>query len=114
MRNWWNRHPRRLARDSRGVAPVAFVLALPLLVLVAVGMIDAGRVINQATVVQKGLRAGALYAARNDFPLSAAVLTQVENIVKTGDPAGASSYLVSGWAKAGASLQVQTLAFDHF
>lgn len=112
MRNWWNRHPRRLARDSRGIAPVEFALALPLLVLVAMGMVEMGRVVNQATAVQKGLRAGALYAARNEFPLSAAVLTEVENIVKTGDPTGTSSYLASGWSKAGASVQVQELSFD--
>ncbi len=87
-------------------------LVLPLLVVQGFGMIEIGRVINQAGAVKTGLRAAALYAAGNEFPLSAAVLARVENIVKTGDPTGTSSYLALGWAKAEARVQVHELSFD--
>ncbi len=88
---------------------LAALLALPLL---GIGMTEIGRAIYQATTVQNSLRAGALYAARNEFPLSAAALAQVENVVKTGDPTGTSSYLASGWAEAGASVQIEDLSFN--
>ncbi len=88
---------------------LAAFLALPML---GIGMTEIGRVIYQATAVQNALRAGALYAARNEFPLSAAALAQVENVVKTGDPTGTSSYLAPGWAETGASVQIQDLSFD--
>ena len=87
-------------------------LALPLLVMLAFGMIEIGRVINQAGALKNGLRAAALYAAEYEFPLSAAVLVRVENIVRTGDPSGASGYLASGWAKEAARVQVHELSFD--
>ena len=88
---------------------LAALLALPLL---GIGMTEIGRAIYQAITVQNSLRAGALYAARNEFPLSAAALAQVENVVKTGDPTGTSSYLASGWAEAGASVQIEDLSFN--
>ena len=91
---------------------IAACLVLPLLVVLGFGMMEIGRVINQAGAVEKGLRAAALYAAGNEFPLSAAVLAKVENIVKTGDPTGGSSYLASGWAKADARVQIHELSFD--
>ncbi len=87
-------------------------LALSLLVVVGIGTTEIGRVIHQASAVEKGVRAAARYAARSEFPLSAAVLARVENIVKTGDPAGGSRYLASGWARADASVRVQELIFD--
>ncbi len=87
-------------------------LVLPLLVMLGFGMIEIGRVINQAGAVKTGLRAAALYAAGNEYPLSAAVLARVENIVKTGDPTGTSGYLALGWAKADARVQVHELSFN--
>ncbi len=44
--------------------------------------------------------------------MSAAVLARVENVVKTGDPKGTSRYLASGWAEAGARVQIHELSFD--
>ncbi len=87
-------------------------LVLPLLVVLGFGIIEIGRVIDQAGAVKKGLRAAALYAAGNEYPLSAAVLARVENIVKTGEPTGTSNYLALGWAKADARVQVHELSFD--
>ena len=102
----------RLRRDENGIAAVEFALVLPVLLLLGIGMTEMGRVVNQATTVQKALREGALYAARNQFPLTAAVKTTAENLVKKGDPTGAGAYLVPGWSEAGASLLLETPDFD--
>jgi hypothetical protein len=40
------------------------------------------------------------------MPLSAAARTTIENLVKTGDPAGTAQPLATGWSKAGASLTI--------
>ncbi len=101
---------RGLIRDECGGMVVC--LALALVVVLGIGTTEIGRVISQASAVKKGVRAAALYAAGNEFPLSAAVLARVENIVKTGDPAGRAGYLASGWARADASVQVQELYFQ--
>ena len=102
----------RLRRDESGISAVKFALVLPVIVLLGVGLTEMGRVVNQATTVQKSLRAGAIYAARNQFPLTAAVKTTAENLVKKGDPSGSAGYLVPGWSKAGANLTLETPDFD--
>ena len=88
----------RLWRDRRGASAVEFALLLPVFLLVTAGMIDLGRALYQTNTVEKGLRAGALYAARNDYPLTAAQTTAATNIVKKGNPEGTGSYLVDGWS----------------
>ena len=99
-------------RDERGISAVEFALVLPVMLLLAVGLTEMGRVVNQAATVEKSLRAGALFAARNQFPLTSAIEQTVENIVKTGDPAGGKDFLVPGWAKGGANFTVKTVSFD--
>ena len=99
-----------------GVAPARIAVAIPVLVVLAIGVLaigvtEIGRVIDQAANIQRGLRAGARVAAGHSSPLPRAVVVQVENVVKTGDPAGSARYLVPGWAMAGAAVQVQELDF---
>ncbi len=101
---------RHMVRNECGGLTAFLVLSA--LVVLGIGMTEIGRVISQASAVHNGLRAGARYAARNEFPLSAAVLAEVENVVKTGDPTGTSRYVASGWARAGASVQIHELSFD--
>lgn len=98
----------RLWRDRRGVSATEFALFAPILVLLLGAMIDLGRVLYQTNAVEKGLRAGALFAARNDLPLSAEAMSTTENLVKTGNRTGAPPYLASGWAKPGASFTLTT------
>ncbi len=102
----------RLRRDERGISAVEFAFVLPIMVLLGVGLTELGRVVKQATTVQKSLRAGAIYAARNQFPLTAAVKTTTENLVKKGDPTGAGEFLVPGWSKSGADFALETPDFD--
>ena len=102
----------RLTRDGRGNAVVEFALVLPLLLLLLAGMTEIGRAYYQANAVEKGLRAGALFAGRNSFPLTAQVRTMVANLVKTGTLDGSGPYLVSGWADVNADLNIDdTLTF---
>ena len=102
----------RLARDGRGNAVVEFAIVLPVLLLLFAGMTEIGRAYYQANAVEKGLRAGALFAGRNGFPLTAQVRTMVTNLVKTGTLDGSGPYLVSGWADAAADLNIDdTLTF---
>ncbi len=102
----------RLARDGRGNAVVEFGLILPLFVLIFGGMTEIGRAYYQANAVEKGLRAGALFAGRNGFPLTAQVRTAVANLVKTGTLDGTGAYLVSGWADVAADLNINdTITF---
>ena len=102
----------RLTRDGRGNAVVEFALVLPLLLLLFTGITEIGRAYYQANAVEKGLRAGALFAGRNDFPLTAQVRTMVANLVKTGTLDGSGPYLVSGWADVNADLNIDdTLTF---
>ena len=102
----------RLTRDARGNAVVEFGLVLPLLLLLLVGITEIGRAYYQANAVEKGLRAGALFAGRNSFPLTAQVRTMVTNLVKTGTLDGSGPYLVSGWADVNAGLNIDdTLTF---
>ncbi len=105
----------RLTRDRRGNAVVEFALVLPLLLLLLAGMSEIGRAYYQANAVEKGLRAGALFAGRNGFPLTAQVRTMVTNLVKTGTLDGSGPYLVSGWADVTAGLNIDdslTFAVD--
>ncbi len=102
----------RLPRDARGNAVVELALVLPLLLLLLAGMTEIGRAYYQANAVEKGLRAGALFAGRNDFPLTAQVRTMVTNLVKTGTLDGSGPFLVSGWAAVTAGLIIDdTLTF---
>ena len=102
----------RATRDARGNAVVEFALVLPLLLLLLTGITEIGRAYYQANAVEKGLRAGALFAGRNSFPLTSQVRTMVANLVKTGTLDGSGPYLVSGWADVNADLNIDdTLTF---
>ncbi len=102
----------RWTRDARGNVVVEFAFILPLLLLLLTGMTEIGRAYYQDNAVEKGLRAGALFAGRNSFPLTAQVRTMVANLVKTGTLDGSDPYLVSGWADVDADLNIDdTLTF---
>ena len=102
----------RLIRDRRGTIVVEFALFVPILMILFLGITEVGRAHFQAVALEKGLRAGAMYAARNAFPLSAAVKTSTENLVRTGRLDGAPPYPVPGWAESSSGLQISPLSFD--
>ena len=102
----------KLRRDRRGVLAVEFAFAVPVFLTLTVGLVELGRAVHQTTAVEKALRAGALYAARHQFPLSPQTETEVANLVKYGDKNGGTTYLVPGWGEPGASLDIQVGSFN--
>ena len=101
----------RFTRDTNGNSAVEFALVLPVLLLAFVGLTEVGRAYYQADAIEKGLRAGALFAARSPS-LSGPTMTAVENLVKTGSLNGVGPYLVSGWGKSGSDLQITSSDFS--
>ena len=57
------RRSRRRSAQDRGTAAVEFALVLPLLLLVALGIIDFGRAINAQITLTQAAREGARLAA---------------------------------------------------
>jgi Flp pilus assembly protein TadG len=55
------RHARRLAGDQRGNLMIEFSLALPILMLMLVGLLDLGRFSLQKSAMLQGAREGAQY-----------------------------------------------------
>lgn len=89
-------------RDRRGVAAVEFGLMLPFLALVLAMVVELGNYLASAQAVEKGLRAGAMFAARSDLPLSVATQTDIETLVQRGSLNGGDPYLTESWSNGGA------------
>ncbi|MBO6521993.1 MAG: pilus assembly protein [Rhodospirillales bacterium] len=100
---------RPFGNDERGAIVVEFAIMLPFLILLVSGMTEVGRAYWQAIAVQKGVRAGALFAARADTPLSVIDQQRAVNLVRTGSVDGSGDLLVSGFGKSGASIDVATV-----
>lgn len=98
----------RAWRDRSGVAATEFALLLPFLLLLLVGIYEFGMYLAQASSLEKSLRSGAMFAARNALPLSQQTRTQIANIVRTGDPSGEGPVRISGWGDDSATLLVTT------
>jgi Flp pilus assembly protein TadG len=96
----------RLRRSRRGVAAVEFGLMLPMLMILLVCIVELGRFLAQGEAVEKGLRAGAMYAARQDLPLTGTVIAEIQNMVRTGttDCVAVDCYLTPGWGEVGAKV----------
>lgn len=102
----FRRFARRLLCDRRAVAELEFALMAPVLILIGIGIVELGRVMAQATAVEKGFHVGASYLARMVLPLSVASRTTIANLIKTGDPAGVAPPLATGSTKAVANLTI--------
>lgn len=88
----------RLWHERRGVGALEFAIVVPMLLIALVVALELGRAMQQSTAIEKGLRTGALYAARVDTPLSADDETTVGNLVKYGNADGSGDLLVAGWS----------------
>ena len=69
--------------DHRGVAAVECALVAPLLVLIAMGSIDAGQYVNVAQIVNDASYAGARQASQNSVLNQSDVETTVLNYIST-------------------------------
>jgi Flp pilus assembly protein TadG len=101
---WW--------RDRRGNAAVEMALLMPILLTVLAGITEVGYVFYQASALERGLRAGATYAARADLPLSDAARTTTENLVKTASMNGTLAVSASNWNEAGAEFNISVIDRD--
>ncbi len=82
----WGMRPRALSNVDRGrsgSAALEFGLAIPLLLVILMGVTELGFAMHQAMQVYNAVEAGALYAAQNGFD-SAGITTAVEK--STGSP----------------------------
>ncbi len=102
MCGWLN----RLRRCRRGVAAVEFGLMLPMLMILLVCIVELGRFLALGEAVEKGLRAGAMYAARQDLPLSAAAEGQIRNLVRTGTNDGSGEFLAPALADPAVTVDI--------
>lgn len=96
----------KFLRDRRGVAAVEFGLMLPFLMLVLAAVTEIGHYLTSAEAVEKGLRAGAMFAARSDLPLSSAAQTDITNLVQRGSLSTSDPYLTDSWGNGGTVVAV--------
>lgn len=74
---------RHAADDVRGIASVEFVILAPMLLFMAIGIIDLGNGVYSEMQVQNAAEAGAQYAIAHGFN-SSAIITAVTSA--TGNP----------------------------
>lgn len=92
--------PVRLIRARGGAVAIEFALFVPIFLIILVGVVEYGRLLSQTNAIEKGLRAGALVAARTPgcCPLTIAQKDVIENVVKRGSIDTSQPFLVDGWA----------------
>lgn len=93
----------RLVRNRNGTSAAEMALATPLLLMLMVGTFELGHYFMSEHIVQKAVRDAARYAARlpmSSYPActpSAAALTQIQRVARTGRPDGTVQRL-QGWS----------------
>lgn len=94
---------RRLLRREDGGSAVEFALTLPLLILLAFGLFEAGRAFYTYNVASSSVRDAARFAARltvtcpgGAFAGGATDQTKVQKLARTGTVDGTTG-LVKGW-----------------
>jgi Flp pilus assembly pilin Flp len=81
-------HPR-LRRDEHGIAAVELALLSPILVVLLIGLVDVGRVMQRYTTLQHAVRAGADFAvAIGVMPGTVAQVRDAVLRVAPADPSG--------------------------
>ena len=98
--------------DKRGVVAVEFGLLLPLLFVILVGLFEFGRFLNHYAILQQSVRMAVEYTARyNDADevgttSMANASTEIQNLVKTGQPTGGTN-LLEGWGNTSDTPTIQ-------
>ena len=112
---------QRLARDPTGSAAAEMALVMPLLLVLLFGAFELGHFLYAEHIVQKAVRDGARYAARQpmvNFVSGGAigtgcktapdepVLTNTRNLVRTGQVAAGGSSRLAGWTNGATTIQM--------
>jgi Flp pilus assembly protein TadG len=94
---------RALGKDVRAAAAVEMALVLPILLALMFGAFEVGNYFRSEHVLIKGVRDGAVYAARQDIsnyncsvaspPVPATVVDSAKALVRTGELAGGTDRL---------------------
>lgn len=100
-----------LRNNEQGATLVEFALVTPLLLGVMAVIFELGAALHQSNLLEKQVMAGAMLAARGDYPLDNSDQARVTNFVRTGSVQGGSD-LLEGWGQAGASLQIITQTYN--
>lgn len=90
----------RLCRDRRGAALVEFGILAPVLIVLALGVMEFGWALQSFHVVDKGVRDAARYLARQTTPAcggAVANTTQAKNLAMFGNTAGSGNPVLSYW-----------------
>jgi Flp pilus assembly protein TadG len=114
MSVWFSKALARLARfaaDRRGVAAVEMAILMPVLLMLMSGLVEVARAYEQASAIEKGLRAGALYLARTGDPTAMAAQTAASDLAMSGRLGGGAPYLAPGWSSSAASLDISFSSF---
>ena len=102
MSGWWT----KFRRHDGGAIAIEFAFYIPILLTLFVGVVEFARYVQYGGAIERGLRIGAMVAARSPLPLDVAHLTLINNAVTTGDTLGGSVLMLEGWADEAASLTV--------
>jgi Flp pilus assembly protein TadG len=104
----------RLSKSERGAAAVELAMVLPLLVILAFGAIEIGRMVWQYQIVTKGVRDGVRYLTRvpvtctavgNGGTFASSDVDIAKNLVKSGTKT-ASTPIYGGYESAVFNIQV--------
>jgi Flp pilus assembly protein TadG len=98
----------KFGRDKRGVAAVEFAVMLPMLMALLAVVAELANYLAAGEAVEKGLRAGAMYAARSNLPLSSTATTNIQNLVKRGSLNATDPYLTDSWTNGGSITAAET------
>lgn len=106
--------------DGEGAAAVELALVLPMLLILLVGPLELGNFFLDQHVLVKGLRDGAVYAARQDIQnydcssgaptVPSALVTDTKNIVRTGQLASGLD-LLPNWSNGATTFTVTAACF---
>lgn len=107
---------RRLLRDQDGGPAAEFALALPMMIVLMFGGLEAGHFFWTEHKLVKAVRDGARYAARLDVhslcngssvAMSTAVKSDIQAVTSTGLPASAGGTpKVPGWSSTGVNVDI--------
>jgi Flp pilus assembly protein TadG len=90
LRPTW-RPTGRVRRSARGQATIEFALALPVILLIALGTVDVGRVFFDYIGLRNAAMEGAIYGAGDASATTAQIKTRVEEHFASGQfPASAT------------------------
>lgn len=97
------RFSRSFSKEQEGVVLVEALLALPVLLLLTVGILEFGNMMWQRQQLQIGVRDAARYWSRcrptaNGATYMPCTIAKAENIAVYGNPDGTGSPRVPGWS----------------